>query len=137
MKRPDLDFLNAESEYRTVQLRYVNLIGSYLTAAQSTELCRGPGGDPMTDKLRRHVALMAALFLLALAVACSGGRKAAPTKSEVTVDPNLYQVDHPELFKLAKVGTQNLPTLLNANGAVTPDVNRNIHFHRTAGKASC
>ena len=28
-----LDFLNAESEYRTVQLSYVNLIGSYLTAA--------------------------------------------------------------------------------------------------------
>jgi len=28
-----LDFLNAESEYRTVQLSYANLIGSYLTAA--------------------------------------------------------------------------------------------------------
>jgi len=81
----------------------------------------------MTDNLRRQVALMAALFLLALAVACSGGTKAAPTKSEVTVDPNLYHVDHPELFTLAKVGTQNLPTLLNANGTVTPDVNRNIH----------
>ncbi|MGA2859651.1 MAG: biotin/lipoyl-binding protein, partial [Candidatus Sulfotelmatobacter sp.] len=81
----------------------------------------------MTDNLRRHVALMAVLFLLALAVACSGGTKAAPTKSEVTIDPNLYHVDHPELFKLAKVGTQNLPTELNANGAVTPDVNRNIH----------
>jgi cobalt-zinc-cadmium efflux system outer membrane protein len=28
-----LDFLNAESEYRAVQLNYVNLVGSYLTAA--------------------------------------------------------------------------------------------------------
>ncbi len=28
-----LDFLNAESDYRTVQLSYVNLIGTYLTAA--------------------------------------------------------------------------------------------------------
>ncbi|MBZ5645727.1 MAG: TolC family protein [Acidobacteriia bacterium] len=28
-----LDFLSAESEYRTVQLNYVNLVGSYLTAA--------------------------------------------------------------------------------------------------------
>ena len=28
-----LDFLNAESEYRNVELSYVNLIGSYLTAA--------------------------------------------------------------------------------------------------------
>jgi len=28
-----LDYLNAESDYRAVQLNYVNLIGSYLTAA--------------------------------------------------------------------------------------------------------
>ena len=28
-----LDFLNAQAEYRTVQLNYVNLVGSYLTAA--------------------------------------------------------------------------------------------------------
>ena len=28
-----LDFLNAESEYRSVELSYVNLMGSYLTAA--------------------------------------------------------------------------------------------------------
>ena len=28
-----LDFLQAESEYRAVQLNYVNLVGSYLTAA--------------------------------------------------------------------------------------------------------
>jgi cobalt-zinc-cadmium efflux system outer membrane protein len=28
-----LDFINAESEYRSVQLSYVNLVGSYLTAA--------------------------------------------------------------------------------------------------------
>ncbi|HVI07151.1 MAG TPA: TolC family protein [Candidatus Binatia bacterium] len=28
-----LDFLNAESDYRAVQLNYVNLVGSYLTAA--------------------------------------------------------------------------------------------------------
>jgi cobalt-zinc-cadmium efflux system outer membrane protein len=28
-----LDFLNAESDYRSVQLNYTNLVGSYLTAA--------------------------------------------------------------------------------------------------------
>jgi len=28
-----LDFLSAESDYRSVQLSYVNLVGSYLTAA--------------------------------------------------------------------------------------------------------
>jgi cobalt-zinc-cadmium efflux system outer membrane protein len=36
-----LDFLNAESEYRTVQLSYVNLVGSYLTAAAQLNLAVG------------------------------------------------------------------------------------------------
>ena len=36
-----LDFLNAESEYRTVQLSYVNLLGSYLTAAAQMNLAVG------------------------------------------------------------------------------------------------
>lgn len=36
-----LDFINAESEYRTVQLSYVNLVGSYLTAATQLNLAVG------------------------------------------------------------------------------------------------
>lgn len=36
-----LDFLNAQSEYRSVQLSYVNLIGSYLTAASQLNLAVG------------------------------------------------------------------------------------------------
>jgi outer membrane protein, heavy metal efflux system len=36
-----LDFLNAQSEYRTVQLSYVNLIGSYLSAANQLNLAVG------------------------------------------------------------------------------------------------
>src|SRR5579859_135669 len=36
-----LDFLNAESEYRAVQLSYVNLIGAYLTAAAQLNLAVG------------------------------------------------------------------------------------------------
>ncbi len=36
-----LDFLNAESDYRMVQLNYVNLIGSYLTAAAQLNLAVG------------------------------------------------------------------------------------------------
>ena len=36
-----LDFINAESEYRTVELNYVNLIGSYLTAAAQLNLAVG------------------------------------------------------------------------------------------------
>ena len=36
-----LDFLNAEAEYRSVQLTYVNLVGSYLTAAAQLNMAVG------------------------------------------------------------------------------------------------
>jgi cobalt-zinc-cadmium efflux system outer membrane protein len=36
-----MDFLNAESEYRSLQLNYVNLIGSYLTAAAQLNMAVG------------------------------------------------------------------------------------------------
>ncbi len=36
-----LDFLNAESDYRSVQLNYVNLLGAYLTAAAQMNLAVG------------------------------------------------------------------------------------------------
>jgi outer membrane protein, heavy metal efflux system len=36
-----LDFLNAESDYRTVQLNYINLVGSYLTAVAQMNMAVG------------------------------------------------------------------------------------------------
>jgi cobalt-zinc-cadmium efflux system outer membrane protein len=36
-----LDFLNAQSDYRTVQLNYVNLVGAYLTTAAQMNLAVG------------------------------------------------------------------------------------------------
>ena len=36
-----LDFLNAENEYRTVQLSYVNLVGAYLTGAAQLNMAVG------------------------------------------------------------------------------------------------
>jgi cobalt-zinc-cadmium efflux system outer membrane protein len=36
-----LDFLNAQSDYRSVQLNYLNLIGSFLTAANQVNLAVG------------------------------------------------------------------------------------------------
>ena len=77
--------------------------------------------------IRRYLSLLACLLLIAAAGSCSKDTKAAPTKTEVTVEPGVYTVDHPELFKLAKVETRQLPNILNANGVVTPDVNRTIH----------
>lgn len=41
-----LDFLNAQSDYRTVQLNYVNLIGAYLTAAAQLNLAVGREAIP-------------------------------------------------------------------------------------------
>ena len=38
-----LDFINAETEYRTVQLSYVNLVGAYLTAAAQLNQAVGRG----------------------------------------------------------------------------------------------
>jgi cobalt-zinc-cadmium efflux system outer membrane protein len=36
-----MDFLNAQSDYRTVQLAYLQLIGAYLTAASQLNLAVG------------------------------------------------------------------------------------------------
>jgi len=73
---------------------------------------------------------LAASVVLAFAVlmtSCSSDTKAAPTKAEVTLEPGVYTVDHPELFKLATVAVREVPNVLRANGTVTPDVNRTIH----------
>ena len=77
--------------------------------------------------LLRAAAICGVVFLAGIGLACSNDPKATPTKSEVTLDPNLYTVEHPELFKLATVATRDLPTTLDANGTVTPDVNSTIH----------
>ncbi len=78
-------------------------------------------------KLFRAAAIGGALLLAGMGASCSDDPKAAPTKTEVTLDPNLYTVEHPDLFKLATVETRDLPTTLNANGTVTPDINSTIH----------
>ena len=36
-----LDFLNAQADYRSVQLSYLNLVGSYLDAASQLNLAVG------------------------------------------------------------------------------------------------
>ena len=79
------------------------------------------------NKFTLRAAVCGALLLAGMGVSCSDDPKAAPTKAEVTLDPTLYTVEHPELFKLATVETRDLPNTLHANGAVTPDINSTIH----------
>lgn len=67
------------------------------------------------------------LFALCLAAIACSDPKAPPAKQEVVVDPNLFTMEHPELFKTAKVESRDLPTELNANGTVQPDINKTIH----------
>ena len=47
-----MDFLNAQSDYRQVQLAYAQLIGSYLTAAGPIESCRRERGHPVKQMYR-------------------------------------------------------------------------------------
>jgi cobalt-zinc-cadmium efflux system membrane fusion protein len=76
---------------------------------------------------RRTAALAAVLLLIPFVVSCARESKGAPTKADVNLDPNLFQADHPELFKVVKVETRDLPTVLEANATVSPDLTRTIH----------
>jgi cobalt-zinc-cadmium efflux system membrane fusion protein len=60
-------------------------------------------------------------------IACSKDNPAAASKPPVTLDPDVFETDQPDLFKTAKAETRSLPTLVTANGTVSPDVNRTIH----------
>lgn len=73
------------------------------------------------------ISLIFGLAILATGLACSKDTPAATSKPPVTVDPDLFGTDHPELFKTAKAVTRPLPTIVTANGTVSPDVNRTIH----------
>ncbi len=79
------------------------------------------------SKLKRLTVTGLLGFLISGAIACSHDAPPAPTKSEATLDPGVFDVQNPERFKLDKVQTRSLPTELTANGSVTPDVARTIH----------
>jgi membrane fusion protein, heavy metal efflux system len=81
----------------------------------------------------RCALVVTSLLLAALAVSCTRETKAAPTKQEVVLDPNLFETDQADLFKTVAVTTREMPTTLTANGSVTPDVNRTIHVTSLGG----
>jgi len=76
---------------------------------------------------QRSAAAFAVLSFILLGMSCSDPEKHESTKTEITREPGVFVVDHPELFSLVKVETRDLPTVIKANGSVTPDVNRTIH----------
>ena len=67
------------------------------------------------------------LAALSLSVACSRDTPAATSKAQINLEPGVYEVEHADLFKLAKAGTRKVPTEVTANGTVNPDITRTIH----------
>lgn len=83
--------------------------------------------------LSHRFLLLLLLTALGVGVACSKDTPAATSKPPVTVDPDVFDTDHPELFKTAKAESRGLPTQVAANGTVSPDVNRTIHVTSLGG----
>jgi cobalt-zinc-cadmium efflux system membrane fusion protein len=81
----------------------------------------------------RLVPLFALVASLTGGMACSNEKPAVASKPPVTVDPDVFSAEQPELFKTATAETRALPTELTANGTVTPDVNRTIHVTSLGG----
>jgi membrane fusion protein, heavy metal efflux system len=78
-------------------------------------------------RTRQWLPLFLLLAALAGGAACSRDTPAAVSKPPVTLDPDIFETDQPELFKTAKAETRSLPTIVTANGTVSPDVTRTIH----------
>ena len=76
------------------------------------------------------------LFMLAAlgaGLGCSKETPASANTQPITLDPDVYDTNQPQLFKTAKAETRALPTLVTANGVVSPDVNRTIHVTSLGG----
>ena len=75
----------------------------------------------------RLLPLALVLASLGVGIACSKDTPPAASKPPVTLDPDVYETDQPEVFKISKAETRSLPTQVTANGTVSPDVTRTIH----------
>ena len=89
--------------------------------------------DGAAHTVSRWIPLVLLLAAVGAGVACSKDTPAATSKPPVTIDPDVFDTDHPELFKTAKVESRPLPTQIAANGTVSPDVNRTIHVTSLGG----
>lgn len=85
----------------------------------------------MRTKGRNHSICWFTLALLmgalSAGLACSKDTPAATSKPAITLDPDVFEAERPDLFKTAKAELHPLPTTVTANGVISPDVNRTIH----------
>ena len=87
----------------------------------------------MKRSWRRVAPLAMLLAALTGGMGCSKETPVAASKAPVTMDPDIFSTDHPELFKTAKAERRALPNELTANGTVSPDVTRTIHVTSLGG----
>ncbi len=84
-------------------------------------------GAQRARSVGRWSVLALVLVAIFLSAGCTKDTPAATGKPAVTLDPDVFEADHPELFKTAKAEVRPLPTVVTANGTISPDVNRTIH----------
>ena len=76
--------------------------------------------------------ILACLALAWISVACrnvgTANRMAAPPelKLQTVTDRNVFEVEHPELFKLTKAALHTTRPELRVTGTVNPDISRNV-----------
>jgi len=99
----------------------------HLLAGTTRHISEPQGSTRTRDRIARVLLAAALLGALATFSACSSETPAAASKPPVTMDPDVFTADHPELFKTASAEVRRLPTELTANGVIAPDVNRTIH----------
>jgi cobalt-zinc-cadmium efflux system membrane fusion protein len=90
----------------------------------------------VASRLRSGGSRLVTFAVLAALMATLGCSKETPrgaSKAPVTVDPDVFSVEHAELFKTARAETRALPSELTANGTVTPDLTRTIHVTSLGG----
>ncbi len=89
----------------------------------------------MRDGSRLFILPVLAAGVLFLS-GCSWETKAdaqAPKLTTAPVDPNVFEVEHPEQFPLAQIETRRIPDQLTANGVVSPDVSLTVHVTSPTG----
>jgi len=80
-----------------------------------------------------RMAMVALIAAVMAGAGCSSETPVAASQPPVKVDPDVFSTDHPELFKMAKAETREVPTEVTANGTVNPDVSRTIHVTSLGG----
>ena len=96
-------------------------------AGTNSQVAAQPRLFNLRGRLLLCVPTILVLSALIVNLGCSNDTPAATSKPPVTLDPDLFEAEHPERFKTAKAEVRPLATVITANGTISPDVNRTIH----------